>query len=57
MLRAVIVDDEKPAREELESLLAAIPEIVVMESCGNAFQAIRAVKSHRNCWESSAGRS
>jgi two-component system LytT family response regulator len=47
MMRAVVVDDELPAREELEALLAATGEFTLVGSCGNAVQALRAVKNVR----------
>jgi two-component system LytT family response regulator len=47
MVRAVVVDDERLAREELETLLAETGEFTVVGSCGNAVQAIRTIKSTR----------
>jgi two-component system LytT family response regulator len=47
MMRAVLVDDEAPAREELETLLAETGEFTVVGACGNAVQAIRTLKATR----------
>ena len=47
MMRAVVVDDELPAREELEALLAGTGEFTLVGSCGNAVQALRTVKNVR----------
>ena len=44
MMRALIVDDELPAREELEALLQESGEFVVVGSCGNALEALREVR-------------
>jgi two-component system LytT family response regulator len=46
-LRAVVVDDEAPAREELEALLQESGEATVIAACGNAVQAIRTIKGTR----------
>lgn len=40
MLKAIIIDDEQPAREELASLLAHEADIQVIAECGNALEAI-----------------
>ena len=47
MMRAVVVDDELLAREELEALLAETGEFTVVGTCANAVQAIRTIKSTR----------
>jgi two-component system LytT family response regulator len=47
MLRALVVDDEALAREELEALLQETGEVTVVGSCGNAIQAIRTLKATR----------
>jgi two-component system LytT family response regulator len=47
MMRAVLVDDEPLAREELEALLLETGEFTVVGACGNAVQAIRTIKSTR----------
>ena len=47
MLRAVLVDDELHAREELAALLAETREITVVATCPNAIEGIRAVKEAR----------
>jgi two-component system LytT family response regulator len=47
MMRAVVVDDELLAREELEALLVETGEVTIVGSCANAIQAIRTIKSTR----------
>jgi two-component system LytT family response regulator len=47
LLRAVIVDDEKPAREKLSILLAAEADIRVVAECENGGAAIAALKQTR----------
>lgn len=47
MMRALIVDDEMHAREELEALLRETGQIEVAGSCANAFEAIKAIKRER----------
>jgi len=47
MLRAVLVDDELLAREELEALLAETGEITVVGTCANAIQGLRTLKDTR----------
>ena len=47
MIRAVIVDDELHAREELASLLAEAGDIEVVASCGNAVDGLRAINRER----------
>lgn len=43
MLKAIIIDDELPAREELALLLENEPDITIMAQCGNALEAIPAI--------------
>ncbi|MCP5116434.1 MAG: response regulator, partial [bacterium] len=40
---AIIVDDEKPARQYLRELLESHPEIEVVAECSNGFEAVKAV--------------
>ncbi len=47
MMRTLIVDDELHVREELETLLSETGEYLVLGTCSNAVQALRAVKSMR----------
>jgi two-component system LytT family response regulator len=47
MMRAVVVDNEPNAREELETLLAELPDVTVVDGCANALQALRAVRVAR----------
>ncbi len=47
MMRALIVDDEVHAREELQTLLEETGEVHIVDSCPNAFEAHKAVKSKR----------
>ncbi len=42
-MRAIIVDDERLARNELKSLLSEFPEIEIVEECDSAQSAIEAV--------------
>lgn len=42
-LRAVVVDDEAPARQLLCEYLAARPEVEVVATCANGFEAVKAV--------------
>lgn len=47
MMRALIVDDEPHAREELESLLDETDAFTVVGRCGNAVEAIQAIRRER----------
>lgn len=47
MMRALIVDDEIHAREELEALLRESGSFVLVSSCANAVEALHAVRSER----------
>lgn len=47
MLRALIVDDEPLARDELADLLAETGRIAVVGRCGNAVEALHALRSER----------
>jgi two-component system LytT family response regulator len=47
MLRAVVVDDELHAREELSALLAEAGGVQVVASCADAVQALHAVNASR----------
>lgn len=47
MIRALVVDDEVHAREELAALLAETGAVEVVGLCANAVEAIRAVKRER----------
>jgi two-component system LytT family response regulator len=42
-LRAVIVDDEPPARALLRDYLAGQPDVEVVAECGNGFEAVQAI--------------
>jgi two-component system LytT family response regulator len=46
-LRAVIVDDEEPARELLRVLLAAWPEVVIVAESGEGTTALEAIRTAR----------
>ena len=46
-MRAVVVDDERHAREELGHLLSELPDVTVVASCGNAVEALHAVSTLR----------
>ncbi|MEC5345053.1 two-component system response regulator BtsR [Brenneria populi] len=43
MLKAIIIDDELPAREELALLLENETDITILAQCGNALEAIPAI--------------
>ncbi len=47
MMRALIVDDELHAREELEALLVETGELEVVGRCANAVEAIQALRRER----------
>lgn len=47
MMRALIVDDEVYAREEMEALLGETGEFIIVGKCANAPEAIRAVNRER----------
>jgi two-component system LytT family response regulator len=42
-LRAIIVDDQEPARGYLRELLEAHPEIEITAECANGFEAVKAI--------------
>ncbi|MBI5383618.1 MAG: response regulator [Verrucomicrobia bacterium] len=46
-VRALIVDDEAPARERVRDLLAGEPDIAIVAECANGREAIAAVGTHR----------
>jgi two-component system LytT family response regulator len=43
MLTALIIDDETPSREELKALLAAAPDVEVVDECSNAIEGLSAI--------------
>ena len=47
MLRALIVDDEPLARDELAGLLAGTGRLTVVGKCGNAVEALHALRAER----------
>lgn len=47
MIRALIIDDEMHAREEMETLLSETGEIEVVAACANAFEALKAINQHK----------
>lgn len=46
MIRAVIVDDEAPARAIVREFLSAEEDIDVVAECANGFEAVKAVAEH-----------
>jgi two-component system LytT family response regulator len=44
VIRALVVDDERAARDELAALLAATEVVEVVGCCGDAIEALRAVR-------------
>jgi two-component system LytT family response regulator len=47
VIRAVIVDDELYAREELESLLQETGQVSVVRKCADAIEAIQAIRTEK----------
>jgi two-component system LytT family response regulator len=47
LIKALIVDDEAPAREVLREFLADYPQFVVAAECANGYEAVKAVAEHR----------
>ncbi len=45
-IRTVIVDDERPARDELQFLLRSFPEIEVVAQGKNGLEALALIKEH-----------
>lgn len=43
MIRALVIDDEMHAREEMETLLSETGAVEVVGSCANAFDALKAI--------------
>jgi two-component system LytT family response regulator len=46
VIRAVIVDDEAPAREVVREYLSADEEFEIVAECANGFEAVKAVSEH-----------
>lgn len=46
-IRAIVVDDEAPARAIVMELLAEHPQFVVVAECTNGFEAVKACAEHR----------
>jgi two-component system, LytTR family, response regulator len=46
MIRAVIVDDEPPARDILREFLGAEEDVEIVAECANGFEAVKAVGEH-----------
>jgi two-component system, LytTR family, response regulator len=44
-MRAIVADDELPARQSLEQMLARSGEVEVVASCANAFEALAAIQA------------
>jgi two-component system LytT family response regulator len=47
MIRAIIVDDERHARQKIRALLASQKDIQVVAECANGDDAVAAVREHR----------
>lgn len=47
MIRALVIDDEMHAREEMETLLGETGEVDVVGTCANAFDALKAINKHK----------
>jgi len=46
MIKAIIIDDERPARAELKKLLQSYPEIEVLDEAQNSKEAIEKIHEH-----------
>jgi two-component system LytT family response regulator len=46
ILRAVVVDDEEPARRLIREYMSEIPEAEIIAECANGLEAVRAVTEH-----------
>ncbi len=44
-IKAIIVDDEPPARRNLRALLKSVPDIEVVKECGNGRDAVREIRA------------
>jgi two-component system, LytTR family, response regulator len=44
-IRAIVVDDEKPARRRLRELLEKQPEIAIVAECSNGAEAVRKIRT------------
>lgn len=47
MIRALVIDDEMHAREEMEALLRETGEIEVVATCANALEALKSINQHK----------
>jgi len=45
-LRALIIDDEQPARELIQSYLTEFEKIELVGICSNGFEGIKAIQKH-----------
>jgi two-component system LytT family response regulator len=45
-IRALIVDDELPARQKIRNLLARHADVEIIGDCGDGYEAITAIKEH-----------
>jgi two-component system LytT family response regulator len=45
-MKAIIIDDERLARQELKNMLAPYPELEVVAECNNAETALKAIKEY-----------
>ncbi|SDZ77549.1 two component transcriptional regulator, LytTR family [Arachidicoccus rhizosphaerae] len=46
LIKAIIIDDERPARAELKKLLQAYPEIEILDEAQNSKEAIEKIHEH-----------
>jgi two-component system LytT family response regulator len=46
-MRAILVDDEPPARERLKELLRSEPDVEIVGECGNAEEAVNSILKQR----------
>jgi two-component system LytT family response regulator len=46
-MKVILVDDERLARKELSGLLAAYPEVEIVDECANVNEAAESIRKHR----------
>jgi two-component system LytT family response regulator len=47
MIKAIIVDDEPPARQSLRLALQDIGEVEILEECENGFEAVKSIRKYK----------
>lgn len=46
-MKAIIIDDEKLARQVIEQYLKAFPDIVITTTCADGFEGLKAIQEHQ----------